>query len=109
MKSAKRILRSIIQACPYTLVGKKCVDVAKGTPKPKIRNRSTASQLGIRTGRNIVLVGIFCPFLWYSILSGSSAHFITLNLIHSGVIVGIGLIVMAFNYFIILRPFKRIK
>ncbi len=55
-------------------------------------------QNGIKTGRNIALIGVFCPFLWYSILTRQSADLTLLHAIHSGIIVGLGLLVLLINY-----------
>ncbi|MFB9052485.1 hypothetical protein ACFFVB_05275 [Formosa undariae] len=101
MKPVSHFFKSVVQACPYTLVGKTCVDAIKGksvTPKKTPKN-SHLYKKGMQTGRNIALVGVFCPFLWYSILSGGSKDFIILNAIHSGIIVCIGLAVVGINYF----------
>lgn len=101
MQFLKKSIKSLIQACPYTLVGKKCVEVVKGNSgKPhKPDNRVLSLKTGIKTGRNILLVGVFCPFLWYAIISGASENFIILNVIHSAIIAGIGGLVILINYF----------
>ncbi|MDE3743136.1 hypothetical protein [Maribacter polysaccharolyticus] len=100
MQSLSNFFKSLIKACPYSLVGKKCIGVVKGKPSTheKSKNKALLFKAGIRTGRNISLVGVFCPFLWYAILSGSGMDFIILNLIHSGIIVLIGLVVLGINY-----------
>jgi len=102
MRFVKDFINSIVKACPYTLIGRKCVDVVKGKAKShtnkNLNDRILSFKLGIKTGRNISLVGVFCPILWYSILSGSSKRFIELNLIHSAIIAGLGLLVMLVNY-----------
>ena len=100
MQSLSNFFKKLVKACPYALLGKQCKDVLKGqpsSPKPS-KNKTHLFKAGIKTGRNIALVGVFCPFLWYAILSGASRNFILLNLIHSGIIVGLGLLVLGFNY-----------
>jgi hypothetical protein len=44
---------------------------------------------------------LFCPFLWYSILSGASKDFIIMNVIHSGIIVSLGLVILSVNYVVL--------
>jgi len=111
MQSLSNFFKSLIRACPYSLVGKKCVDAVKGKPSThkKSKNKAQLFKAGIKTGRNISLVGVFCPFLWYAILSGASKDFILLNLIHSGIIVIIGLIVLGINYLALYSYSKSIK
>ena len=74
--------------------------ILKGKPNTasNLKNKIQLYKTGIKTGRHISLIGVFCPFLWYSILSGASKDFIILNVIHSGIIAGIGLIVLCVNY-----------
>jgi len=100
MKSVSHFFKAVVQSCPYTLVGKSCVEAVKRksvTPKKTPKNSSLYKK-GMQTGRNIALVGVFCPFLWYSILSGGTRDFIILNAIHSGIIVCIGGVVAGINY-----------
>ena len=98
-------IKSIINVCPYSIAGKKCIEVVKRNKHVKKSVTSKIQNLnnGIKTGRNMLLVGVFCPFLWYSILSGCSKDFIILNLIHSGIIVGLGVLIIAINYLRILH------
>lgn len=111
MRSLSDFFKSLIQACPYSRVGKKCMDVVKGKPSTKksSKNKTLLFKAGIKTGRNIALVGVFCPFLWYAILSGASKDFIILNLIHSGIIVIIGIVVVGINYVALYASTKSIK
>ncbi|MDW5290323.1 hypothetical protein [Formosa sp. PL04] len=101
MKSLTNLFKSAVQACPYTHVGKTCISAMKGEYKPvkNSTNKILAYKSRMRTGRNISLVGVFCPFLWYAIISGASTNFILLNAMHSGIIVAIGLLIIAINYF----------
>lgn len=100
MQFLRNFLKSTIKACPYSLIGKKCMGILKAKPDTdtNFKNKIHVYKTGIKTGRHISLVGVFCPFLWYSILSGASKDFIILNVIHSGIIVGIGLVVLCVNY-----------
>lgn len=100
MENLTSFIKSIVKACPYTLLGKKCVNAVKPSstkkqaPSPKLITLSK----NIKTGRNIVLIGVFCPFLWFAILSGASKDFIIMNAIHSGFVAVIGLVIMLINY-----------
>ncbi|MAN29134.1 MAG: hypothetical protein CMH14_17770 [Mesonia sp.] len=102
MRSFKNIINFLFKACPYSFIGRKCFDAVKGKTRShtnkNLNDRILSFKLGIKTGRNIILIGVFCPILWYSILSGANKKFIELNLIHSAIIVGLGLLVMLVNY-----------
>ena len=100
MQFLTNFFKSIVQACPYSLVGKKCIGVFKNKPSTdkNLKNKILLFKTGIKTGRNISLVGLFCPFLWYAILSGASKDFIVMNVVHSGIIVGLGLVILSINY-----------
>lgn len=104
MHYLSNFFKSIIKACPYSLLGKKCVDLFKEKPSTvkHLKEKKQVLKTGIKTGRNISLVGMFCPFLWYSILSGASPDFILLNVLHSGIIVGFGLVISSVNYVLFL-------
>ncbi|QDO93905.1 hypothetical protein FNB79_07875 [Formosa sediminum] len=108
MKSFRQFFKSVVQACPYTHVGKRCINVVtrKSEKSTQIPKNAAFFKAGMKTGRNIALVGVFCPFLWFSILSGGTKDFIILNAIHSGIIVCLGLSVMGVNY-LSLWYFKR--
>jgi len=95
--------KSLVQACPYSLVGKKCIGILKDKPSTikSLKIKTLLFKTGIKTGRNISLVGLFCPFLWYSILSGASKDFIIMNVIHSGIIVSLGLVILSVNYVVL--------
>ena len=100
MKQVTNFFKSIINACPYSIVGKTCVNVVKGRTidKKKHLNKVMTLRKGIKTGTNIALVGVFCPFLWYAIFTGQPWSFIVLNIIHSGFVVVIGVLVVLVNY-----------
>jgi len=109
MKSIQLFFKSVVQACPYTLMGKTCVNAVRGKTKTtkKTPKNNQLFKKGMQTGRNIALVGVFCPFLWYSILSGGTKDFIILNAIHSGIIVCLGLVVIGINYLALLYNRSR--
>lgn len=100
-KKDRSIISEIGSACPYTILGKKAIQVAKGEKsntvncnKGHINEREQALQQRVKTGRNIALIGVFCPFFWFSVISGASSGKILFNGIHSGIVILIGLIIM---------------
>ncbi|MGJ8550566.1 hypothetical protein [Winogradskyella wichelsiae] len=99
MQFLSHFFKSIIKACPYSLLGKHCISAFKEKPNTDktIKNKIQIFKSGIKTGRNIALIGVFCPFLWYAILSGAHIDFIILNTIHSGIVAGIGLVIISVN------------
>ncbi|MDW7692645.1 hypothetical protein R9C00_12080 [Flammeovirgaceae bacterium SG7u.111] len=100
MSKVIRFIQSIINACPYSIAGKKCLQAIKGNKIDKKGNNHKILRYkkGIKTGANILLIGVFCPFLWYSILAGQSKDLICLNVLHSGIIAGIGVLIVVINY-----------
>lgn len=109
MNTIVSFIKSMIKACPYTLAGKKCIAVVKGKKQTVQENDNKTARLkkGMKTGRNISLVGIFCPFFWYSLLTGMSTNFIILNAIHSALFILLGLFVMLVNYLILLNHKRK--
>ncbi|TCS35699.1 hypothetical protein [Reinekea marinisedimentorum] len=47
-----------------------------------------------RAGRNIALLGLFCPFFWYALLTGANKAELAFHATHSGVVIMIGLVLM---------------
>lgn len=97
LKKILALLKAFVTYCPYCLLGKKAVQVASGKKikkesKPTERERKLME--GMKTGRNIAIIGVFCPFFWVSLLTGSSIEMIRFNAIHSGVFILIGIIIM---------------
>lgn len=56
-----------------------------------------------RAGRNIALLGIFCPFFWYALFTGASKAELTFHAMHSGVVFLIGMVIM----FVSMKTKKR--
>ncbi len=100
-KTSKRItggLGELLAACPYTLVGKKLLsdkqDQQAGVPPPAAHDEQQIFHK-IRLGRNIALIGVFCPFFWISLLSGAPRNIVKFNAAHSGLVVLAGALIMA--------------
>ncbi|GAB2648075.1 hypothetical protein GCM10026988_15120 [Vibrio panuliri] len=47
-----------------------------------------------RAGRNIALLGLFCPFFWYALFTGASKAELAFHATHSGVVFLIGMVIM---------------
>ncbi len=47
-----------------------------------------------KAGRNIALLGIFCPFFWMALLSGERGAALAFHAVHSGVVCLIGVAIM---------------
>ena len=47
-----------------------------------------------RAGRNIALLGIFCPFFWYALFTGASKAELAFHATHSSVVFLIGIVIM---------------
>jgi hypothetical protein len=93
-----QIARDLGSACPYTALGKKALKAMKSgrsgscdTGTGKARDLVAV----VKTGRAIALIGCFCPIFWVSLLSGVRGPQLRFNAIHSGVVIVIGLVVMA--------------
>lgn len=61
---------------------------------------------GIKTGRNILLVGVFCPIFWSSLFMGAPKSVLLFNAVHSGIFICSGGVFSFFN-FIRLRKLQR--
>ena len=67
-------LGDLLAACPYTLLGKKLLSDKQGQQTggpPPTAHEEHRIRHKIRLGRNIALIGVFCPFFWLSLLSGA--------------------------------------
>lgn len=50
-----------------------------------------------KIGRNIALLGLFCPFFWLALLSNANPSTLAFHATHSGIVFLIGVAIMAFN------------
>ncbi|MBT62496.1 MAG: hypothetical protein CML13_04715 [Puniceicoccaceae bacterium] len=48
----------------------------------------------VRAGRNIALLGIFCPIFWFALFSGANASTLKLHAAHSGIVFLTGLTIL---------------
>ncbi|AFV01155.1 MULTISPECIES: hypothetical protein [unclassified Dehalobacter] len=97
-KKVLALLKAFATYCPYCLAGKKVVQVASGKNKLKKKNNPTEKEKnligGIKMGKYIAIIGVFCPFFWISLLTGASIEMIRFNAIHSGIVILIGFVIM---------------
>ena len=77
MSSIKRFISQIFMSCPYTMAGKKCVNAVTGKKEERKVSSCKAEEYkaGIKLGRNIALIGFFCPIFWGSVIMGAPASF----------------------------------
>ncbi|MCQ1060313.1 hypothetical protein ACQKPX_14755 [Photobacterium sp. DNB23_23_1] len=47
-----------------------------------------------RAGRNIALLGFFCPFFWIALFTGAEASSLAFHATHSGIVFLIGIAIM---------------
>ncbi|PLW78987.1 hypothetical protein C0081_01760 [Cohaesibacter celericrescens] len=47
-----------------------------------------------RTGRNIALLGFFCPFFWFALFSGASGVELAFHATHSGIVFLVGMVIV---------------
>lgn len=75
--------------CAYTHLAKVCVALIRGE---KISKQAEA-------GRNIALLGFFCPFFWIALLSGAEKATLLFHATHSAIVflVGVAIMVVGLN------------
>jgi len=56
-----------------------------------------------KAGRNIALLGFFCPFFWYALFTGARKEVLIMHAVHSGIVFSIGIVII----FISLRQQKE--
>jgi len=47
-----------------------------------------------KIGRNIALLGIFCPFFWFALFSGADSSELAFHACHSSIVFLIGVVIM---------------
>lgn len=70
------------------------------------QDRTKSLRQNIILGRNMALIGFFCPIFWMSLFSGADTSTLLFNAVHSGLVILLGLVVMAVNY-VFLRRLKN--
>ena len=87
-KPAKKILSKLSKWCAYTHIFKLFSTLANGE---KLSEQT-------KTGRNIALLGLFCPFFWYALLSGAQTSTVIMHATHSGIVFLFGVVIMVFSF-----------
>lgn len=77
-------LKSLMTYCPYTRLWGVTRDVITTKKLPE----------SARPGALIALLGLFCPLFWIALFTGASRSELMFHATHSGVVCGIGLLLM---------------
>jgi hypothetical protein len=80
----KKLLSLTSKWCAYTHIFKLCSVLLKG---------GDISEQAL-TGRNIALLGLFCPFFWFALFSGADKATLIFHATHSGIVFLIGVVIM---------------
>ena len=80
----KKIIGKLSQFCAYTHIWKVISDL--------LNNEGLSEQT--KAGRNIALLGFFCPFFWYALLTGASREVVIMHAIHSSIVLLIGIVII---------------
>ncbi len=84
----------LISCCPYTMLVKKILRFLRGetgTLSEPLTNREIELKSNMKIGYGIMLVGVFCPIFWLSLLSGARGAELMFNAIHSFLVFLFGL------------------
>jgi len=88
METIKKISANFSKLCAYSYIYKLFLTLINGD---KLSEQT-------KSGRNIALLGFFCPFFWFSLFSGADASTILFNAIHSGIVFLIGVVIMFISF-----------
>lgn len=80
----KKVIGKLGSLCAYTHI----VKVITGL----LHNEGLSEQT--KAGRNIALLGFFCPFFWYALLTGESKEIVLMHAIHSSIVFLIGIMII---------------
>jgi len=80
----KKVIAKLGGLCAYTHI----VKVITGL----LHNKGLSEQT--KVGRNIALLGFFCPFFWYALLTGASKQVVIMHAIHSSIVFLIGIVII---------------
>lgn len=88
IKPVKKMVVKLSKWCAYSHIFHLLISRLKG------ENMSNEA----KAGRNIALLGFFCPFFWYSLFSGADKSTITFHAIHSGIVFLFGVVIMVISF-----------
>lgn len=86
--SSTSLIRKLSKWCAYSHLYRLLLSITRG---------DKLSEQG-KAGRNIALLGLFCPFFWYALLSGAQTSTVMMHAAHSGIVFLIGVVIMAFSF-----------
>jgi len=81
-------IRKLSRWCAYSHLYRLLLSITRG---------DKLSEQG-KVGRNIALLGLFCPFFWYALLSGAQTSTVMMHATHSGIVFLIGVVIMVFSF-----------
>ena len=84
----KRVFSKLSQWCVYSHIYNLLKTLASGE---KLSEQT-------KVGRNIALLGLFCPFFWYALLSGAQKSTVIMHATHSGIVFLLGIVIMVFSF-----------
>lgn len=80
----KTIFKSLSNLCAYTHIFKVISALVNGKDISELT----------RGGRNIALLGIFCPLFWFALFSGAGGAELMFHATHSSIVFLIGIAIM---------------
>jgi|GEM_PF-3104700 len=110
--SKSRIWRSflsIFSYCPYTMLGKKIIWSLQGKKKQSsepLKNRETYLKSKNTFGLGIILIGVFCPIFWISLVTGVEGEELIRSGINSLLVVLFGIFYIAYHHLYIRKQMK---
>ncbi|KVX02347.1 hypothetical protein [Shewanella frigidimarina] len=84
IKTIKKILCNISKWCAYSQMYRLLLALCNGAEWSE----------QTKVGRNIALLGIFCPFFWFALFSGADSSVLTFHACHSSIVFLIGVVIM---------------
>ena len=88
MQFFKLVMNNAAKWCAYSHIYRVFTNLIRG---------DKLSEQG-KVGRNIALLGIFCPFFWYALFSGAQKSTVILHATHSGIVFLLGVVIMVFSF-----------
>jgi len=84
MEKMTKMTARLSKLCAYCYIYNLFLTLISGKELPELT----------KSGRNIALLGIFCPFFWFSLFSGDDSSTLLFHAIHSGIVFLIGVVIM---------------
>ncbi|WPJ94534.1 hypothetical protein SH580_13945 [Coraliomargarita algicola] len=84
MHWAQRIASAVSKWCAYRYLSEVILAL--------IRGGKLSEQM--KAGRNIALLGFFCPIFWFALFLGADKSTLAMHAAHSGIVFSIGVVIM---------------